>query len=89
MSTMDDLFDLTPPDACDRILNDKTRTEMDKDEDIAFIKSIRQNKPAILGRLDFERIRKFDRIALRAEKQRQREEKEEERKKVYWSSVAV
>ena len=87
MSSLDNLFDLTPTDACDRILNDKTRTEMDKEEDIAFIKNIRQNKPAILGSLDFERIRKFDRIALRAEKQRQREEKEEKRKKVYCTMV--
>ena len=83
LSSLDDLFDLTPTDACDRILNDKTRTEMDKQEDIAFIKNIRQNKPAILGSLDFDRIRKFDRMALRAEKLRQREEKEKERKKVY------
>ena len=82
LSLLDDLFDITPMDACDRILNDRTRSELDKEEDIAFIKNIRENKPAILGSLDLERIKKFDRIALRAEKQRQREKKEEERKKV-------
>ena len=82
LETLTPRFDISAKDAINLILADKTLSADEKQEDVSFLKRIRENLPASLRQLDVKRVRRLEKVAERERLASERSLKEEHRKKV-------
>ena len=82
LADLEPRFDISAEQAVDLISSDKTLSADEKEEDLEFLRRIRENLPASLGALDVKRIKRVEKAAERELQAKQRVLKEEQRKKV-------
>ena len=83
MSSLEQRFDISADKAEDLIRSDHTLSLDEKEEDLNFLRNIRENLPHSLGCFDGKRKKRLERAEDRADEQNRRLEIENERKQVF------